>query len=505
MNAHGRTAARVGVVLSLLLCAIMFITMVTLVSVYISTSKFFPSGKDVGIPLNSLLIPKSSDFDGISEYNSLHVIPEFIGINLGESRGLLSNFDLMNDVYKSCTEMITYLFGSDYLCEKYGKLTGEATWNEALSADNYVYIKYHNPIPSYILVMFLTEGDGEYYNPVIINVSDMFIFLESYASDQYKIRAVIRDSGGAVYSCNFNSLSENELRLFSASSLRTYSQNREFSEYTFAKQANTSTKVSLITDPSAIIFKNEIFARDITIEKSFDGVIAGKHLNYIMSLFRFNSDLISAYTETGGTEVYIESHGTLRAMPDSALVYQSSERGGIEISSYLNYTNYNNNYNISETILAADIITSELFAYDRLILGYDARPQLFDIYYREGDSLIVEYAYYYDNILVLDENSKPVIACKYIFSEGILTKAYICARRITGDGGAIKIANLPQIWFLEHSGLFDIKYGAGGNTRYDIRLAYITDLSKNGKFGTEWICSLKKPAEIPNETGTEGQ
>jgi len=117
----------------------------------------------------------------------------------------------------------------------------------------------------------------------------------------------------------------------------------------------------------------------------------------VLRVLDFNPDKLNHHTETDGAEVFVESHGVLRA-DNISLSYQATETGGLSLDGF--GVTENQRGDIYDYLRTASYLIGILDKMDSRYVGGDAGLYLESVA-AEGDSVVLSFAYRCDNIAVI--------------------------------------------------------------------------------------------------------
>lgn len=151
----------------------------------------------------------------------------------------------------------------------------------------------------------------------------------------------------------------------------------------------------------------------------------------LMELFELNSVVAYSYSETDGTQVYVDGDATLRISPDGTVAFRQT--GGEKLN-----VSYSANSELSDTVEYA-------FALAMRCVGEhcgSAGLQLSNLAYdTETGEYTITFQYVYNSLPILRSDGR---ACAEIsIGNGVVTRATMCFRSYEPTGGTLDL--LPEI------------------------------------------------------------
>ncbi len=488
--------------INIFICAVLFISMIIFASAYIIKSQYFMLNENDVLPVDTLLILKQGNPEITDNFNVSFIIPEFIGLRFNDKTiAITGNNDITKAFYLTISENIQYIFGSRYFYDKKEFQDGEAVWSDCLSADNYIYLKYPAEMPAGVINAFFNDEKivttAVLPENGIVFIKEMFLLFDYYGDETYGIHAVARDNIGNITVFEYNYINTEPRQYFKIEGILSYFGNNTFPEYKFAASLQPDSDLKLPLQSAGVIFDGDIPARDILVSNINDNSFSGISAEYILKQFGFNPDKLNSFINTEGTLVFIETHGELEILSDKIIYNASAVDGGLDISDYLSYGIYNGDYDIFEIIKATGVIIDSIRETDKGFLGGDAGLRVSDILFdSENNSLIINYKYYYDNIII-DSAEGDFYACRFTVHKNKITGIYMNSVQINGLSDFK--TNYPQLWMLDKIGSL-IKSTEPG----EMRLAYLIQPGVEGTYSTKWIYTAEADSVFFNDTtGTD--
>jgi hypothetical protein len=474
-------------IINALICAALFITMIILASLYVVRSQYYESKTEKGIPVDTLLMLKQGGKAVPDTFDISLITPEFIGFDFENGAvGIAFNDEIVLNVYTAASDYIKYVLGESYKCEKTDAIRGEAEWKACLAGNNYIYIRYPASLPAEIIYAFFNSGKMPAGTEVIF-IREIFLIFSHYGDNLYAVHAVVRDDEGNVAIYNYDYNNSEPRKYFKTDAVSSYYGNDFFINYKFAKNHESLNDTS-------IIFNKEIAAREINVTYNAVRFFNNDPNDPLLIKFGYNPKRLSPYTKSDGTLVYVENHGTLKIQPDNMIIYEgNSDNGGINISDYLSYGNYNDNYDIFEIIKATGIIINQIRSTESGLLGGQAGLRISGISLKD-EGLILDYRYYFDNIIIIDNQPGYTDACRFIIKDNKIMNIYIKSLSVSGSS---KKMNYPQLWVFDK-----IDDKIKNLSKGDIFLAYILDSNRESTYLTKWIYK-SNDLDLSESTGIE--
>lgn len=452
------------------LIAVLFVSALNMAFLYLYNLQL-NSVPDTALELDTLKKAQFNDSknDINSKYEQLR--PEMVAVKKDKHHAYATTqgADYMDDIYNIIRPTLSRTFGGNFLCNKSD--SPKELWNSCLSSDEFIYIRYHSPLPFAVIYMDSMQSstlsdfaDGE--SPIVYE-----LFLLSNV-------AVARDIDGNVYS--FTPKDKRDVLSLSVDSFDIYIEASALTLADFYSNIDGSSKAVL---PSTVLFINEFNSLKLKCERDIvqlddrdNAVISG-----VSPLLNINPDKIgSYYDEQINGLVYVATHGTL-VFKESEISYTANEAntGGVSIITGSDLiSTENRNYGIFETLSAIKSFVYKLSEINTSPIGGSA-DMLLSAVYSEGDKLIAEYRYFYNNVAVLPE----ITACKIEISQGRISALYIAPAKISPSANATRKRCLSPSWvldiFLNHAELDTEKL-------YTLRYTYSKDSENASLLSAEW-------------------
>jgi len=462
---------------------LLFCCMVTLAALYIVNTQRLTVNGDPAVDINRLLIIRSGGGE-LTEYDRSLVMPEAVCIgNSGNMYGCLSDSGTLYDIYSVVSKPLAELLGPSSKAEICGDDEGSALWQKCLDSENFIYIKYHTPLPSPIIYAGLKGGTvstpPEYASGEPSNIREMFIILENSNGNSYEYYAAARDGDGRIVRYE---LADRRGNYFDISEISAFASNRNFVNCSFADDNADDLYSPLVFKDTAIITDAQLQSQLITVSEAMTDGISDRLLRF----FGFNPDRLNTYRESGGAAVYVETGATLRHSTGS-LHYAVTDAGkGLDVSELLGYENYSGDYNVYELLCASGELIRRIKSIDHMLCGGDAAMLLSDIHYSDG-SITVGFGLTWNGVMLYGTDYSPIRSLEVTFDGGRITDVTVSSAAITGAASAI--VSFPQSFTMNGLRTRISEDAIADGIPGDIRLAYIiaSEFSSNAAFSSDWL------------------
>lgn len=412
--------------------ALLFAAMTLLAFFSISMNQSMAKEPGVEMPVDSLLILRGGERAAVG-LDSAHLLPEFVGFRSeGFTRGSAYSAQTTSGLYGTVSEYLKVIFGSGSVCRR---AEDASVWENCRSAEFFVYVKYHLPMPSSVLLAYIAPD-------VVMDPAKHMSGPEPMVADLFILeggRCVIRDGRGAVYTVT----SEADTDSLSLA-LRGY----ESALAPFVFGAGSEKLERLALDGCTVFFTDPLTCPLLTAGTA---PVSEDRISDILKLFTFNANRLNTYTESGGqVTAYVETVGTLKLSSDGTMEFTASEVGpecGVAVSDYLGYTSYDGEYSAYDLLKAADSFMTSLGALDRRLVGGDGRLLLTRLYSSES-GLTVEFGYTFDGTLVCSPDFSPVTAARFTVRGGRFVSILVKPMTFTAQGNRVR--GYGQEWTLSN-------------------------------------------------------
>lgn len=444
----------------------LFVSALVMVAVYIVGAPGRSADEQGNLPAEVLATLRGGDPDDSAGFLTEQMLPAFLGIRHGGGQevGIRAGAEMMEDLVEILSPWFDDVLGSDAVCTTLAADEGNALWRSCMTRVNYFYMNWNFSVPAALLrahclpkdtLALLDTASGD--QPRIREI----FFLPGSADD---LIAVSRDCEGRVSSWRLDR--SVQIRLPGIAAFSAYLERNVFAPFRFAGLLDARTDERLVTLP---VFDSVPLADVIVTARPLAEVVDSTRISEpMLSLFAYNLNKLGSYYEADtDTVIYIETHGTLRAAADS-IHYEATASGGIPVTDFVHETDVGA-LTLRDDLVACENFVAQLREADRACLGGTAIPMLTDIG-MEDDTLVVDFAYFYDNIRIAAEmpSISLVVRGHQIISVRISALTYHSADEQMSAGGQTWMRNLAQ-------------HISGG---YELRLEYIDHGA--GRLSASW-------------------
>ena len=384
--------------------ALLVVTLVILVSVYVSGTRVFENAvadkEDPGANYDKLWsVIGGTEPEGL---DSALLLPEFIGYKqaISESAtGCMGNYAAATEMYSLVKPCIIELFGNGSVCRRLPENTGSKIFAAAQQSDEFVYIRYHEPVLYQLIYAYaaeaLTVSEGDLASSAQGNIgayiSDLIIVPDNNFA-AHRFIAYAYDDFGTYY--EFRPGEDVVSSDFYISKLADSTENTVLFEF-------VSVNGSDIAMPFAMkqLECDVIAGEAVTLEE-------GETRNELLRFLGYNPDKLDVFEdEEEGTYVYIDSHSRLK-LGNGILSFLASDEiasagetlRGISINDMLGYSNEGTT-TLFDKLTAVDNLIGRLYEIAPMLMGGEGMLCLGDVY-TDGSLLVIEYILTYNNIRV---------------------------------------------------------------------------------------------------------
>jgi len=441
----------------------LFICSVTLATVYITRaqSSILLHSDNFDFSLDNLSMVIGSDIFN-NKLNETHYLPGFIGYKIqnNQAKGIISDYNNIKKLYSELSIYLIKLLGSNAEC----RITDdESVWEERLNGNNYIYIKYNSELPNTLIYAYLNNDIYIENMTTAVNITEILIVLNNFNFNQYSYTMYTRDSRGTTAEFIYNyDEDDTPLQYLDTAFLNFYNNLACNFKFNFSNN---------IFYNSTILFDSDITVKGINAADFYID-----H-NVILRYFKYNLDRKNTYQEDNGrTSIYVDEKNTIKINESGVISYDGA---GIEINEYLKYSG---EYTVIHMLLA-----TEKFI-DGFVKSGEAEVNLYKIY-TQNDSLIIEYVYNFNGILLYDSeyNPKPIIAYRFVIKDGYFIAVNINAvdiRDMKANRKSLTQSRMIKIY----EDMFSEQSVAG-----DLKLGYIIDTDMEIII-PEWIYIYEEPS-----------
>lgn len=374
----------------------LFISSVVLASIYFAGTPRRESTVGSDLPADVLAALRGGDGSSADQLQDDQLLPEFFGIKRSGASavGLTAGASMMRDLSELLSPWLGFALGEGAVCTAVDAGGDDAYWQTCLDSDAYCYLRYNFAVPAAVLRGHSLGDDThamlETAAGTLPRVREIFIFFEPIADD---VCAVSRDSDGAVTLWRRTPAEEDALPTFDDFSI--YLAPGVLKAYTFAGSGNADCPSRLRTLP---VLSAPLTLTTLTLEQPYAVIEDTDQVSEsVLTHFDYNLNKAGSYYESDtGTAVFVETHGTLRASADGIL-YEATDQGGLSVTDFVRKSS--SALNLRDDIIACEKLVAALRQENRDLFGGEAEPQLTGVSAENG-TLVLEYAYFYDNIRI---------------------------------------------------------------------------------------------------------
>ncbi|MBE6632364.1 MAG: hypothetical protein E7623_06665, partial [Ruminococcaceae bacterium] len=425
--------------------AVLFCSAVVLAGLYIVRTLDLNQRNEFS--LNEMMVTVNDNSEGLKNFDSAYVMPEFIGYKNGEIKhGTFVNEDLLPELFATITPYITNGLGNNYECNALSEEDGTHILKDILDSRFYVYAKFSSELPSSFIYSFCTEkavvSIKDLAKGPSVGVRDLFIKLISIDGTNYGYEMLVIDSEGSYFI--YTPVSESPI-YFDVAKINAYDVNTAMQNFDFFCEAETELN-HLAVDGLFLLTDGKEKTQIISVENVDSSFFESEENSYLLlDSMGLNTEKMNAYND-GDDLVYIDNHGTVRIGRDGIVSYKASdERSAISLSGFLNYENYSGTYSIIEHALASQSFVESVRKRSGSVFGGEAELKLDRVYF-DSENLYVEYGYYFKNVPVYVREEKK-LAFKLCMRDGKLIGAELYPLRTYSSQGFI--GDFPTIWSLK--------------------------------------------------------
>lgn len=350
---------------------------------------------------------RSADTD-VSDY----LLPEFIGVTVnGVRSGVAGSANIVSELYALLSPTLRSAFFYTVPLE-------EGNWEDGISAENSVYIKYHSELPDGILALFAGMQTNSPSDTITFrgNVREIFILPPTSVSED-TVMMTRSDSGELrmyVIPGHKASVGVGELERF----VRSYSSSMVSFLFNEGKYEHLSR--------SEPIFTGELSARDLIMTDGTSALIqnSSAEREEILRIFGLNPDkLLNVHSEEDGSAGYYDTRGIVNFRRSTFEYQRSSEDNGRSVSDILGRTfapSRNAAEVLTDYIHAAILLYESIAAVNPIYAGGEADLVLRSVSSENGE-VTLRFLYTVSNLRISDEQD----AFRITFSAGRVTGAVL--------------------------------------------------------------------------------
>lgn len=423
-------------------CSLLMLSMIILAGTYMVNNQKHRLDNKESVPENILYELKYGANFVSQNYNFNYLLPEFVGLRINSDKlvGSSTSEDAIRFICALISEPLSSAMGSSNICTHTSGYAAEVVWENALKSDNIVYLRFMCEIPDYIIRAFFC---GNYIDNVAVGdigaARELLLIFDNEGGEEYSVRMMTKADSGDYYI--YDSIAEgSQTKLFSLNMISNQYRNTAFTEFEFAFDYDSSSPLRL--SPSAVICSQDHTVKNVNLSKN-NISLNGKARDELLRAFSFNPDNLNTYSENNNTDVFLESHGTLKASRES-VVYRRTGEGGPTILSFLDVGGYEND-NIYQMVNSICVAANKLETMLGEGLFGDAQLKISSIKYRDK-VLSVDFALCYFGI-PLAENGQIVPVIRFELQDNEIVYAHIYSYNVKPSQTVS--SHLPQTWYLD--------------------------------------------------------
>jgi len=361
--------------------------------------------------------------------------PEAVAVNNGTvCRAVFHSAAVIEEIYAEINECLLPALSAEPVP------ANAAEWESALSG-RFVFAKFSHELPYQVLCAFSAaqteSGEQVRKAEAYVGVRELLISADETGT---LLNVYLRGEAG----CSRFPLTTDKNAGDFENFMNAYSE--YFCPVTFSDHSSYTVLET----------SDDLYARSVHVSGDVTSLL--NFSREFLRFFDFNPDKLNYHTEPDGTFVYVESHGILRSSSDEML-YQASERGGIDISGMVS----GKADDIYAYLSVASLLISRLEEMDVQYIGDDASLYLESVSVK-GSEITLKFSFRCDNILLFDENSHGLTLT---FSEDKLTNISYRMQFVRKTSENRRI--LLQSWYRQMLDAQDA----------DIRLVYVPGVEAN--------------------------
>lgn len=401
------------------------------------------------------------------------LMPAFFGLKrTGEEPvGIRSGTEMMQDLNELISPWIGFAVGEGSVC------TAEADtarWKTCLSANAFFYLRWDGEFPAAILRAYalpedkdamLTTAEGE-----LPRIHEIFLFPQGQTNDG--VCAVSRDLAGQVSLWRQKNAAWDET-LPDFDDFSIYQSRGILQSFDFAGELYPDISSRLQSLPvlkTLITLPALLFDHPLAQAQS-----AARIPDFVLECFAYNLNKTTGYYESEtDMAVFVETHGTLRATADT-LTYEATDNGGLSVGYFLEKEA--TSFNLRDDLAAGEALVAALRRGDRLLLGGIAEPRLTSVS-AEGETLILTFSYFYENLRVDLSSSAVTVAIRDH------TVVSVTVRAVNYVTDEYYRPSARQKWMLQLSQYLQERDGT--DTDYAIVLSYRRDEADDLRLIADW-------------------
>ena len=408
---------------------------------------------------------KSTFSEEIDSNSENMLLPSQIAFkkNTNNIFAICSGKNYIEEIYSLLSDSIAFMLSS-----KCSIIEDDAkAFNDAISSNQYIYVRYHTPLPSVLLYFDSIERNGTFSGEVSDKISssvisELIIFPEESAKGS--IFALAKETGGKVQKFFLNEAPPSSVGI---ADLEIY---REAGAMVSARFYSSSSE-NIVS--STLIFDDMPPKSPLTFTEGIAGLSENAELQVpFAEMLSINPNKTGSYfdDELCGT-VYMATHGTL-TFTDEAIEYSTlNNTDGISLSIFSGKES-DSSHSMYECLSAARAIASIISDIKGVQIG-DGHLLLTDLF-RKGQALTLKFGYFHDNIPLSSQNDALILE---ITAEK-LTALKFYPSKISADRSNV-LKSLPAGWVISIA-----EHESKENEKFTLIYRYEAD--ESGAFFAEW-------------------
>jgi hypothetical protein len=407
------------------LLALLVVSLIMLVVIYISGTQIYQSmtrGEEKKTFDKLWSVQRTVNTEGL---DSGRLLPEFIGYKLtgSEPTGSIADRDAVSLLYRLISPCLIELFGRGSFCEPLG-INGDKLFKEAAGSNEYIYIRYHEPVLYQMIFAYASEK-------LTIAESDVAV-MKNYDNGVYVSEIIIIPDKNTAAHRFIAYVCDGEGNYYEFKQ----GENVIASVFYFSKLADSASSIDslkfyLSKDGESEIFSNlksvqpiidaELETEDIYAEPV--QMINSKITHPLMRLFGYNPDKLNGMIDENGVGIYIDSHSRIR-LETGGFTYRAFDTTmGIKLESLLGYS-VDDKLNLFDKLTAVDNLINSLADISPSLVGGEAALCLGDVYYEDG-LLVFEYFNTFRNIRISGNPAvRAVLSQETLYSFELSAQSY---------------------------------------------------------------------------------
>lgn len=417
---------------------------------------------------------KSSFYSEIESISENMILPAQIAFkkDADDVFAICSGKNYMQEIYSLIESNIAFMFSSE--CD----VTDEdsSVFDNAVSSSDFIYVKYHTPLPTLLLYLHSIDTDETSLANDIASyaVSEIILFPDENAKGS--IFALTRGIHGEVKKYILKSAPESKINI---ADLEIYKDAGAMVSAKF----HTSSNEKLMS--STLIFDDLPTKNSLSLSEGIENLSKNADIQSAFAeILNINPNKTGSYfdEEISGT-VFMATHGTL-SFTDKKIGYSTlNNTDGLPLSIFSGKDS-EASHSIYECLSAAQSIASVFTEIEGADIG-DGQLLLTSLF-RKGETLVLKFGYFYDNIPIETENDALILE---ISSKKLTGISFFPAKIIADRSNVIK--SIPASWVMSIA-----ENSSSENEKYTLVYKYHSE--HEGNLFAEW-----KPVKIKEQSKGE--